>query len=473
MPSQTSFPTPRQLEHLKELKRSDRLYDGDHAKIFGIKDYFKDQTMKERKFYLTVNLPALITDFFADMCIGDGLVVEASSDDDKKKVMEMAENLELDEIAYDLAQDQSKYGYAVVRVRAEDKKAFIEDLDPASYFPEFDNRDVRKTNPMKVTIASWIVDPFGKHKNNLIYKTIYERTRAPEAENDTISVRYELRAAKADRTEGENLKDDTQYNGLYPEITQEPEVLEWTSRIPIWEIANLKSRKNRHGKSDYKDVESLVQEINDRFTHVSIQLIKHLNSKIAVGAGSLSDEEGDEAVTRVHEVDFFEVEEDGITPQYVESKNPLVEVAMKYVDKLAVYALSITKVPPEILNIEGVSAGNMKVEGMKIRQFPTTRKIERKQKTLRGVLTSVLETAMKIEGAEELNGISIDFVDAMPVDQAARVAEMVDRKVAGLISTKTAIERLDDMTPEEAQKELDRINEEQPEIEPFEDIIQQ
>lgn len=472
MPSATSFPTKRQLAHMLELKTSDQLYDGDHAELFGIKDYFKDETAKERKLYLTVNMPALITDFFADMQIGDGIVIDSSNEEQQKAIVDIAERNELDELAYDLAQDQSKYGYGVVRVRAQDDKAVIEDLDPSEYFPEYDNRDVRNMNPMKVTIASWIKDPYGKYKHDLIYKTIYERTRAPEEDQDTISVRYELRVAKIDRTEDKNLKDNPNYTKLYPELLEAPEVLEWTDRIPVWEIANLKSRKNRKGKSDYKDVVGLIQEINDRFTHISIQLIKHLNAKIAIAAGGLSDEEGDEAVTRTHEVDFIEVGEGEITPQYVESKNPLIDMAMKFIDKLSVQALSITKVPPEILHIEGVSGGNMKVEAMKIRQYPTIRKIERKQKTMRSVLVSVLETCMALEGSEgELQPINLDFVDAMPEDKTMQVNQMVERKMAGLISTKSAIERLDDLTPDEAQAEIDRIQAEQPEIEPFEDIL--
>jgi len=461
-----TFPTDKQMRYLDQLRNYQRLYDGEHAELWGIKDYFVDDTKTEKKLYITNNLPALITDYFADMQIGEGLSYSTEDEEAQKTLNEMIEENNLDEVLYDIAQDQSRYGYGILRVRTTedgegDMKVVFEDVNPNEYFPEYDARDRRHNNPTKVTLVSFLADPLGKYANGLMYKTIYER------KDEEVTFRYELRECKVDKTEGTLLNDNAEYVTLYPEIADAPVTLEYTKRIPIWDVRNLKGRTNPQGKSDYKDVESLLREINDRMTHVSVQLIKHLNAKLAVPTGTLSDEEGEEASVKAHEIDFFEVGEGQMVPQYINNTNSMLEAAFKYTDKLMLTALGIVKVPPELLNIEGMSGGNEKVEAMRIRLFPSMRKVHRKQVAMRYAVEHALEYALRVMGKEDAK-VSVEFDDVLPKDMTAVVNQMVARKSADLVSTRTALEKMDDLSTEEAENEAERIRSEAPEIAPFE-----
>lgn len=461
----TQFPSEAEKRHLDSLSRLQRLYDGDHAKIYGIKDYFIDDAKTERKLYITTNLPALITDYFADMQIGEGLnyVVEG---DAQETLDEIVEDNMLDEVLYDIAQDQSRLGYGVLRVRTgegegEETDVIFEDVDPSEYFPEYDARDRRKKNPIKVTLVSWITDPMGKYKNGLMYKTVYTRI------DKVVTVHYEISESKADKTEGVPLNNVPEYVSAYPEIGEAAITLEETERIPVWEITNLKGRTNPKGKSDYKDIDSLIQEINDRMTHVSVQLIKHLNAKLAVATGTFTDEEGDTSITKVHEIDFIEVGEGEQAPTYVNNANSMLDSAFKYTDKVMLTALGIAKVPPELLNLEGISGGNEKVEAMRIRLFPSMRKVHRKQVAMRYAVEQALAYALAVKGKEDQK-VRVEYDDVLPKDMTQVVNQMVARKAAELVSTETAIREMDDISKDEAMNEIERIRSEAPEIEPFE-----
>lgn len=466
-----SFPTEAQRSRMVELKKWKRLYDGEHYLVFGVKDYFVDDQKKEKKLYITANLCALITDYFADMEVGEGLVYSIDDDKAQTQLDEIVEANGLDELLFDIAQDQSRYGQGVFRVRREKGEteeastAVFEDIEPSEYFPEYDSRDRRKRNPVKVTLVSWITDPTGKEKYGLMYKTIYERV------GKVVTVRYEVRAANADMTEGINLVGKLDYASFYPEMADAPLVLDGTERIPVWEVNNVRDSSKNAGKSDYKDVEGLIDEINNRLTHVSVQLIKHLNAKLAVPAGANSDEEGEEAVQRTHEIDVIEVEEGDPMPQYISNANSMLEQAFKYTDKLMLITLGIAKVPPELLNIEGAAAaGNLKVEAMRIRLFPSMRKTHRKQTALRYAVEQALAYALALEGVATDKKVNVEFDDVVPVDMNSLVNQVVARKTASLISTQTALQEMDGIGEEEAMEEIARIKAEEPVIEPFNEV---
>ena len=52
--------------------------------------------------------------------------------------------------------------------------------------------------------------------------------------------------------------------------------------IPVFQIDNFKTVKERFGISAYESVMNHFEELNDRITQISVQLIKHLNAKVAV-----------------------------------------------------------------------------------------------------------------------------------------------------------------------------------------------
>ena len=86
---------------------------------------------------------------------------------------------------------------------------------------------------------------------------------------------------------------------------------------------------------------------------------------------------------------------------------------------------------------------------------------------MRYAVEHALEYALRVMGKEDAK-VSVEFDDVLPKDMTAVVNQMVARKSADLVSTRTALEKMDDLSTEEAENEAERIRSEAPEIAPFE-----
>lgn len=456
------FPNKQQRVRLETNQRNLRLYDGRHYKVFGIKDYFVDDTRKERKLYIATNLPALITEYFADLIMGQGAMFFIEGEKESEALSKIVRGNKLNDTLYQESLDQSTFGYGVLRVRSDvndPTKPIIELVQTDSYYPEYDFRDT--TQPSRVTLASFIKDPRGEQKRGLIYKTIYEK------DGEKITLRFELRFLNSDSTQGEEV-DPVKYSQYFPELTEEPLTIEGTTRIPVWQIDNTRRAGDPFGKSDYKDIEPQLEEVNNRVTHISIQLIKHMNARMAVPPSTLPDGKKDKI--KVKDIDLIEVAKEDHMPAYITNSNPLIEECFKFIDMEIQQALGIAKVPPEMVRPES-SSGNDKVEAMRLRLFPSLRKVARKRLAFESVLQEALTFALSIAGVETENEIRIVWDDVLPVDMVALTLQMVERSTAGLVSKRTAISTLDDLTDEQADQELERIRQEEPAIEPFLPIV--
>jgi len=113
------FPNKQQRVRLETNQRNLRLYDGRHYKVFGIKDYFVDDTRKERKLYIAANLPALITEYFADLIMGQGAMFFIEGEKESEALSKIVRGNKLNDTLYQESLDQSTFGYGVLRVRSD------------------------------------------------------------------------------------------------------------------------------------------------------------------------------------------------------------------------------------------------------------------------------------------------------------------------------------------------------------------
>jgi len=437
------FPNLKDIDRLAELKKWDRLYYGEHYKVFGIKDYFVDSQDKEKLLYIAVNISSIIADYFADMVSGGDVKIKTTDDGQQEYLDTFKNDQQLNSKIYEIALDQSKSGFSVVKLRRnEANEVFMELIQPSSYFPDYDQTD-DYGNPSKVTLASYVTmqDEKGKEQTYLFMEI-----------NTIGSIDYEVWLVN------KNLKPTKQIPPNSPiyqtikgdEIDHEETDLDF---IPIWQINNTKTSRQDYGKSDFKDISTLIQENNDRLTQISVQLIKHLNAKIAIPQGIL-DENGN---VRVSDLDAIEFGDQGQIPKYITNDNPQIENGFKQIDKLIKFIAAQSKVPSDVLGIDD-HKGAEKVEAIKIRLFNTIRKVQRKRTQIAEQLQDVLMAAMKMAGeATEPVQPKIIFEDPLPRDILADTEIVVTRYNTGLISRSTAIKTLDETTQENADAEIELI----------------
>jgi len=437
------FPNIKDVCRLKILRKWERLYDGEHYKEFGIKDYFVDCQKIEKELYIAINLPSLVSEYFADLVSSEDITIIASEEKEQEFYDNFKVEQQLNDKAYEIALDQSIYGFSVVKLRTDDDEVFMDIVPPMQYYPNLSKVDAYG-NPTEKILASYLVID----NVNYLYKEIH--TIDPAVENSG-HIEWELwRLSKSlkpiEKVDVSLVKDDgidSQDTGL--------------NFIPIFQINNLKTSKQDFGKSDYKDAQNLYQELNDRTTQISVQLIKHMNAKLGVPNGIL-DENGE---IKVKDLDAIEFNDEGQKPIYITNDNPQIDNGFKQIDKLLRFIASISKIPPEELGLEG-KGGAEKVEAIKIRLFNSIRKAQRKRMQLTTGLTDILMSALIMSGeSTDPSTPKIVYDDFLPVDDRLQTTLIIERLNAGLISRETAIRRLENIEVEAAQAELDKIKQEE------------
>ena len=439
----TSFPSDADFTRVSQLNNYYKVFKGLHSKVFKLKIYFEEDQKKRTLLYLAYNVGQVISLTAADFLFGEQLRTQTNEDDDKKplekKINSIVQGNYLDEKLYQSSVIQDVAGFTVFSVRQENKRAIIEEVPYDNYFPDF-NRVRLGEDSKQVIIASYIdlINPKNNQQETFLYKQIH-----------TVgTIQHELWTTTSDMRQGGKVE-LVMYNPSLPD--QETTGLDY---IPIFQIDNFRTVKERFGISTYESVMNLFEEINDRITQISVQLIKHLNAKVAVGEGIL---------TKKGEVDsdqdIFMVEKGDIMPQYITNSNPLIEEGFKQIEGLLRQICTVTQTPTSFLGLDD-QGGAEKVETVKIRMAAFLKKIKRKQRSYEAKLVDILKTALFFEGTKKLpDGVDIKFVwdYGLPRDHLTEAQTHQILVESGIESIETAIRELKDLDGEALVQELERI----------------
>ena len=440
------FPSKDDFHRLAILRKYKQLYEGEHYKVFGLKNFYVDGKRKEKLLYIAVNLPATICDYYADMVVGEGVFFDVQDPDKQTVVNEIVEDNDLNVAIYESAITQSNCGFTVFRVRRNEEdpnKAVIEEVPVDQYFPQYSGTINPKLEEVCLASFVHIIDERGK-KQKCLYKQVYSFNESGE-----VMFEHQLWTVNS-QGEAEEPKSLALLDPSLPEGKQNTGFTE----IPVWQINNSKTSRDLFGKSDLKDPEPLFEELNNRVTQISIQLIKYLNAKMAVPQDTL-DENGE---VKASEADMIEVGNGEFVPQFITNSNPQIDKGFEQIEFLIRQISAITKVPMDALGLDA-SSGAEKVEAMKIRLFNTTRKVNRKRVYMDQPLIDMMEFALEIQEAalEEGQNIKLIWDDVLPVDDLAITNALVQQTAAGLKSKKTAVKELQEIIDEELDEELAEI----------------
>jgi hypothetical protein len=233
----SSFPNEKEKKRLEALRKYEELYDGEHYALFGIKDYFVDGTKEQKKLYIAVNLPALISEYYADMVVADGIYVDTEDEAIQEAINEIYSTNSLDVAFYESSITTSKSGFSVFRVRVDAfERVIIEEIPVDQYFPQADG---------SIELASYItlISTLDGKKHKFLYKQVYSQLTP----GSNVILTHELFKVNNQKqptervavTEYMDIVSDTMDTGL--------------PIMPVFQINNSKSSKSLFGKSDYKD----------------------------------------------------------------------------------------------------------------------------------------------------------------------------------------------------------------------------
>ena len=431
------------ITRLSKYSEYKDLYDGDFNKAFNStvlkirKRYPLDNTTAQS--LININLFWALTDFFKGFLTNQGITINV--DDNKQSVWdEISKQNNFISVLKEVYIDNSRFGNGLFKVALENGNVRIFSVCPDCWIPVFEKGDINNISG-HILVYPLEVSENGTKKQ---FKKI-EKHHKGYIENEIWTcVNNELgRQLTDEEMEPFNVEAIEDYSDI------------WDGFL-LFPVKNTTESDSYFGESDYKRCKSIVEEIMLTISQNSKIINRHANPKLS---GSEQNLELD-PVTNVRmlpNTDFIKIGTDGVKPEYI-TANLQADAIQKHIDMLMNFFYILTKTPPQAygLNI----AGNMSGESLRKIFIAALAKVDDiKQVSFTSAIQNVVNCAMSFNQTPVKN-VHVAWGEPIPSDYSELVNTENSRVAAGTQSKLTTIMTLDNVSEEDAQKELERIKEE-------------
>jgi hypothetical protein len=233
------------------------------------------------------------------------------------------------------------------------------------------------------------------------------------------------------------------------------EVTDWEF-IPFIYTTNLHDMVNTYGRSDYKGIEDLFGEIDNRVDQINSVLNDHADPWVALPAGVLgADGRFHRENGKVYEKTVTGTDGDISIAQW----DARLDSAFDAVDKMIEMILFTTRISPALA---GYQKGGMADSGraLKWRSIATFSMVATKRRYWEDFFYSFFDMWKKID--TELSNVDvyaliIKWQDGLPLDETEEVSNVSQAVNSGIMSKLTAIKRTQELDDKQAQEELGQI----------------
>lgn len=407
---------------------------------------------KDTLLYIPVNLSKIICTAYTDYIIGWWLKI---SDMDFLKDLES--NINLSKILYDTILKSCFVWYWIIRVRhtsntnsikIEDIK--IDKIPTRNYYPNFDwlniwewierikehniISEVEENENWKVSIYLY-VDNYKKEDN----KRIYTKTKYKTSSNYKDEFKFWL------------------WRQFEWWIELKNEYLEY---LPLFIFSNSETNEEDEGSnwndifwlSDLDWIMELLQEYNDRYSQVSVEFIKHLNSSMSIPERlkrnidtnkkrDIVRQKNWETLETIEEDTGFKIDNvdkvfvhwQNEQPAHYLSKNIEIEKAIVRLEKVVRDISSIKSIPLQFFNWKDDNAQETTATGILYGRDRFNKVIIQKQNSIRQELKKLFAYINYLVN-NNYEFMDIDFVDPSPVDKSLQADYFIKLKNAWIIS---------------------------------------
>ncbi len=432
------FPDYEELETVATLRQYDLLYHNNALAVLGVHEIIKKQYDNlAHLVYISHAIPAHVSDFYGDFVAGDidQMIMRVSENDDQSLLDDIIIKNDLPESIIDFATDQSEFGYTVLYTYLSmSGETIVTTIPQDQYFPQSDG---------SVIIASYKKDPNDETGNKLYLYTQHFQ----EIDSNVLVERQAFECNEKGVAVQEislNVIERIVEHQILPEYRLN------TNKIPIVQVDNGRKQSDGFGKSDYADIIPNLAEINERTTQISTQFLKNLDAKMQLPEGM---REPDGSVKSFDTV--FVDSKDQAEAKYIVNTNTMISDAQEHILAQLRIVSEITAVP--MFSLLKSSSAPERVESLRIQLFSAIRKTHRKRSKLSRGLQDIIRIAYELNGTTLKEDPIITFGDVVPNDDYT-VAETESTKVASGLSSKVkSIMRLEGISRDEAETELEQI----------------
>ncbi len=432
------WPPPTERERLERYNINRLLFEGDHEQVFSdwVRLLRDDQ---QATLEMVLNWYKRMTLLFADLLLGEPPQITAGEigSPEQEALDRIIGNCGLNNVAHEVAIDISRYGTGIFKVRF-DGRAIIEGQQPAIWHPVVAPDNIRD---IQAHVLAWSFEEGeGEAATQYLQVETHEKGKITTA-------KYEL-------VEG---------GGIGKEIERE-ESTTGVDDFLVVPVHNILTTDRVTGLDDYKDLDSIIQELEVRVAQISRILDKHADPNMfgpdtALMQDPKTGEWGYKGGSK-----YFPVGPGDTPPGYVTWDGQL-EASYKQIDLLIeqLYILSETSAAAFGQLKSGLAESGSALRRLMMAPLAKTNRIRmRFDPAIRQTLwlAAELEAAQGMAGAIRLEDIHIDWQDGLPDDDMEVTQIEAARYSAGLTSLESALQRLDGLSGEALKAEIGRIKEE-------------
>lgn len=437
-----AFPPECAVNRLNNYRANKMLFEDKHANVY--EQQFKRIERVIGNFndvisYVTImNYQRLLSVKTADLVFGEPPIITVSDDNIQKEIDSILIDTDFWHYMYMSCVDISRYGDSIIM---HSSKGELNVVPPAVWFPIVDTYDIRKFK-YHVFCTVYIVNAEKEQYG------LHTQIHNPNEPGKCDEQDYLLEGSPGAFVIGKPIK-----------MKKDISVETMLKTCPVYRVSNMLTSDRLFGIDDYRSVDSLISELAVRVSQISKVLDKHAAPSMSGPSTALTrDERTGEYQLRLG--DYFEVNDSsGIKPEYI-TWDASLEASFKQIDLLINQLYTISEMGSAMFGDLSNKTGDVP-SGSALRRLMMSplAKARRIANRFDPVIKNLMSALLKIHGIEiKASDITITWNDGLPADPAED-AEIANVRTGGkaTLSQYTAIQRLDGMSPTDADSELAMI----------------
>lgn len=470
------WPPPSEKERLENYDRNRKLFEGDHDEVFA--DQFKriqrviGNFQDVISYSVIVNFHKLISVKIADLLLGEEPKIAAGEDNSPEQacIDKIKENSDLINTAFQTCIDLSRFGDGLFLVYkdADINSGKIDVTQPSMWFPVVSPDNIKK---IQCHVLAWTYETLEEYEpTNLLDKVADKLFGSEPSTKKYLKVQIHYKGYYEERLyllEGDFIK----------KAVQDPVIVKTgLTDFAIVPVPNLITSDRVHGMNDYKDISSLVSELEVRISQIAKVLDKHAEPSVT-GPSTCLEQDPQTGEWHLKMGNFFPRDNnDDPDVKYI-TWDAQMDANFKHIDKLINLLYTVSEMGSAIFgdSMQGGGRSTSSVaSGTALRRLMISplAKVNRIRMRFDPALKKVIKLCSQL-GGEEITDLSkvpinITWNDGLPKDPKEEADIMAVRTGnKPTISQYRAIQSMDGLSDEDAQTELDRINEDESRTNPL------
>ena len=428
-----SFPPAEEAARINEYQTNRRLYDGNLvAEIPQLR--FDDDSVADK-----INWFASISEFWQDLVSGQPPLITVSN----SRVNQIVQSLDWEAILPPMIVDYCRFGDVVVRVNQNDRNFIVENIDPAIWYPILDSSQLDA--PSGVLLA-WGYRDATAADQSLVSPPEGVKSVLPSAgyQNNKLRVLiYDLR---------ENMYIEKVYDLNNNVIGAGTETARFSLEVnPIVHVGNSVTADRYYGQSMYKNIKDLVAVYNSRFTAMKNIMQAHSSPNLYGPEASVV--RGDDGEFQVDVGNqFFPVPDTAtVAPGYLTWDGKL-DSNFEFLKQTEIKILTAVGISPSSFSSATQQSNATSAGALRRWNLRQVAKQNRMQSDLADGIKEIIQIIASTQGVtldnKEISVAWRDFInDEIEDEKTIRMFE------AGIIDNKTALARIDNISPDEIEGE--------------------